>query len=445
MKVKRYVVNALPEALPMIRSDLGVDAIILNTKEIKVGGFLGMFGKKKMEVIAAVEAAGAAGAAKPAAKSVPQAKIKPALARGDEISATAAAAFAASLQQAVASSVPPQQQAESNTNGTSASIGGQASELYRAQREAASATARPNQPVEKPGKMSEDELLNEIRDMKQWIVRMSKQQHAAQQPESIQALQTRLDEQEVHGDITEKLITEVEARFEGQDAELVNRELVWTAAAEILAEWLEGLEDEGIHRDTRVVHFVGPTGVGKTTSIAKLAAEQTLKAGKRVGFITSDTYRIAAVDQLRTYATILNVPLEVVFSPAEVTRAFHQLEDRELIFMDTAGRNFRNELYVSEVNSLLQTKDRAETYLVLSLTGKFSDMSVVAEHFAKYGVQKVLYTKQDETHASGAVLNLALQQGMRPAYIAYGQTVPDDIAPFRKAAYVKQLLGAPNQ
>ncbi|UVI32515.1 flagellar biosynthesis protein FlhF [Paenibacillus spongiae] len=451
MKVKRYVVNALPEALPMIRSDLGVDAIILNTKEIKVGGFLGMFGKKKMEVIAAVEAEGRAKpapkpAARPAAKPVSPARTQPALALADENASAVAAVFASSLQRPAAA---PQSAASADPAANekpAAYNGGQASELYRAQREAVPASAgTASKEDAKTGKaMSEDDLLNEIRDMKQWIVRMTKQQHAAEQPESILALQTRLDEQEVHGDITEKLINEIEARFEGQAAELVTREKVWDAAAEILTGWMAGLEDEGIHRDTRVVHFVGPTGVGKTTSIAKLAAEQTLKAGRKVGFITSDTYRIAAVDQLRTYATILNVPLEVVFSPSEVARAFLQLEDRELIFMDTAGRNFRNELYVSEVNSLLQTKDRSETYLVLSLTGKFSDMSVVADHFAKYGVQKVLYTKQDETHATGAVLNLAIEQGMKPAYIAYGQTVPDDIAPFRKEAYVKQLLGAPH-
>ena len=110
--------------------------------------------------------------------------------------------------------------------------------------------------------------------------------------------------------------------------------------------------------------------------------------------------------------------------------------------MDTAGRNFRNELYVSEVNSLLQSGNESETYLVLSLTGKFSDMSAVAEQFAVYGVERVLFTKQDETNAYGAILNLALEKGLKPTYVAYGQTVPDDIAPFRSDSYVLQLLGA---
>ena len=111
--------------------------------------------------------------------------------------------------------------------------------------------------------------------------------------------------------------------------------------------------------------------------------------------------------------------------------------------MDTAGRNFRNELYVSEVNSLLQSGNESETYLVLSLTGKFSDMSAVAEQFRCIWCSKsVLFTKQDETNAYGAILNLALEKGLKPTYVAYGQTVPDDIAPFRSDSYVLQLLGA---
>jgi flagellar biosynthesis protein FlhF len=183
--------------------------------------------------------------------------------------------------------------------------------------------------------------------------------------------------------------------------------------------------------------------VGKTTTIAKLAAGQSIKFGRQIGLITSDTYRIAAVDQLRTYANILNVPMEVVFSPMDLPKAFKQLEDRELIYMDTAGRNFRNELHVSEVNSLLQSSEESETVLVLSLTGKTQDMMAVADNFVKYGVRKVLFTKLDETSVYGSILNLALQNELQPVFVASGQTVPDDIAPFNAERYIDALLGAP--
>lgn len=481
MKVKRYVVNALPEALPLIRSELGVDAVILNTKEIRVGGFLGMFGKKKTEVIAAAETNGAA-PAKPAARPAAAAQkpaITPEVIASMAASLSAAAAgrentretvavgsapSAAPLSRAAIPSAsataitlpteqpperqfaqPPERPAMSGPGAVYAARTGGAAPS--SPTSAAAAVATVSGPSKKP--VSDDALLDEIRDMKQWIMRMSKQQQLASRTEAVQALFERLEEQEVGPEWTDKLInaveTELETNLAGQPAEEPDRDTVWSIAGRILLEWLRDFEDGHIRRDTRVIHFVGPTGVGKTTSIAKLAAEQTLKAGRKVGFITSDTYRIAAVDQLRTYATILNVPLEVVFSPAEVARAFKELEDRELIFMDTAGRNFRNELYVSEVNSLLQSGSNAETFLVLSLTGKFSDMSKVAGNFAKFGIKRVLYTKQDETNAIGSILNLALEHGLTPTFIAHGQTVPDDIAVFQASRYVAQLLGDPHE
>ncbi|MFB9329716.1 flagellar biosynthesis protein FlhF [Paenibacillus aurantiacus] len=453
MKVKRYIVNALPEALPMIRSDLGADAVILNTKEIRIGGFLGMFAKKKMEVIAAVET----GAAKPASAPKPQVPAaKPA-----QLSPSAAqTAILESLE--LARSSRQQEGAATAVLNPPATSSKAAAAAYGAPRTTEPRPASPAavaQPVPQPpaalrseaaisqgnAKLDDAALLDEIRDMKQWIVRMSKQQQMKRLPEPIQALHTRMIDQEVNAELIEKLITEVADMVAGvAEAELTHAD-VWAQARTVLTQWMSGKAAKGIQRDTRVIHFVGPTGVGKTTSIAKLAAEQTLKSGRKVGFITSDTYRIAAVDQLRTYANILNVPLEVVFSPAEVSRAFKELEDRELIFMDTAGRNFRNELYVSEVNSLLQTNQQSETYLVLSLTSKFKDMSTVAGHFTKYGIEKVLYTKQDETDAFGAILNLAIQHDLHPAYIAYGQTVPDDITTFKTDVYVEQLLGAYEQ
>ncbi|RAP76243.1 flagellar biosynthesis protein FlhF [Paenibacillus montanisoli] len=442
MKVKRYVVNALPEALPMIRNELGADAIILNTKEIRIGGFLGMFGKKKTEVIAAVEAGGSTAAKPPARPQTVQAAKRAAHAVTPETIASIASLASSHMAERQSAKRPAAKQSATALLEPEMDVPRlTSSTAYEAR------TAVKQQPAPESGKQrfNEDELLAEIRDMKQWIVRMSKQQQLQARPEAIQALYDRLLEQEVCQTWADRLIEQVEQKLEAagllDQPVAVDQMIVWSTAEQTLLEWLKEFESGVISSDTQVIHFVGPTGVGKTTSIAKLAAEQTLKAGRKVGFITSDTYRIAAVDQLRTYATILNVPLEVVFSPSEVARAFKQLEERELIFMDTAGRNFRNELFVSEVNSLLQTGSKAETFLVLSLTGKFKDMSMVAENFAKYGINRVLYTKQDETNAYGAILNLAMEHGLRPTYIAYGQTVPDDIAPFKAARYVSQLLG----
>ncbi|MFF2888092.1 flagellar biosynthesis protein FlhF [Paenibacillus sp. NPDC057967] len=399
MRVKRYVVNALPEAVSMIRMDLGKDAVILDTKEIKVGGFMGMFRKKRMEVIAAVET----GASKQG--ELPQRKPSP------EVNAV--------VEQI----------------------------LQTAQRSgAAAAVMEPPQPQPEPtisDKRMEREqfIINEIRDLREYMVKLSRHQselHTLSEP--MIALKERLFEQELDEEWSDKLIEAL--RESEQSAERVyDRTEVWNESKRILVEWIRPYSNAEISREARVVHFVGPTGVGKTTTIAKLAAEQTIKRGRNVGFITSDTYRIAAVDQLRTYANILNVPLEVVFSPMDLPKAYKALSERDLILMDTAGRNFRSELHVSEVISLLQSSEPNETVLVLSLTGKTTDMAIIAERFSKFGIQKVLFTKLDETTVYGAIMNLVLKYGLYPTHLASGQNVPDDIERFKAGSYVDLLLG----
>lgn len=396
MRVKRYVVNALPEAVTMIRSELGKDAVILNTKEIKVGGFMGMFRKKKMEVIAAIESNQVNPTASPQRLSNPQVE--------------------AAVEQI----------------------------LQTAQRSASTAVMEPptTSPVEKQNHSSvrEQHIIDEIRDLREYMVKLSKQNtQSAAMSEHLIKLNEHLIEQEMETQWIERLLQAIMDKQTEEGSEF-GREQVWEHAAKQLEEWLQPYSGSGISSQARVVHFVGPTGVGKTTTIAKLAAEQTIKQGKKVGFITSDTYRIAAVDQLRTYANILNVPLEVVFSQMDLPRAFKQLEERELIYMDTAGRNFRSELHVSEVNSLLQTTEPSETILVLSMTGKTRDMAAVADHFCKYGVQKVLFTKLDETSVYGAIFNLIMNFELLPTYMASGQTVPDDIEKFQVDSYIRQLL-----
>ncbi|MCA0754052.1 flagellar biosynthesis protein FlhF [Paenibacillus sp. N4] len=400
MRVKRYVVNALPEAVSMIKNELGKDAVILNTKEIKVGGFMGMFRKKKMEVIAAIES----NPSKPAAKQLPQQQPH-------------APRMNAAIEQLI-----------------------QGAQM--ASTAVLEAPETDKQPPKKEALEREQYIIDEIRDLRQMMVRMASGSSAeAAMTEALGDLKRRLEEQEMDVQWRERLIqTILDKQMEGKTE--FTREQVWELASEQIGIWLQPFAGHGISTEARVVHFVGPTGVGKTTTIAKLAAEQTIKQGRKVGFITSDTYRIAAVDQLRTYANILNVPLEVVFSPMDLPKAFGQLTGCELIYMDTAGRNFRSELHVSEVNSLLQSNEPSETVLVLSMTGKTKDMADVAEHFRKYGVSKVLFTKLDETSVYGAIFNLVMCYELYPTYLASGQTVPDDIDLFDIDTYIQLLLGS---
>ncbi|GMK40740.1 hypothetical protein PCCS19_37960 [Paenibacillus sp. CCS19] len=454
MRVKRYLVNTVSEALPLIRSELGSDAVILSTKDIKVGGFMGMFRKKRTEVVAAVEAQ----TAKPS-KPRPSQQQQPSMNINtpQRPAASAAAAYGAAYEPngrsttatAVLDPLEASQVAEraAFVLQQAASIDKQVEEpihttspVIQTSAPAASSSSTGSESTSRSE--LEHLLTTEIRDMKEWLMKLSRQKTIDSQPAAIRSLCERLEEQEVAAEWIDKLRDTLDELPEVQEG-LVDSSFVWQRASEIITGWLTPFEHEGIGSSERNVYFVGPTGVGKTTTIAKLAAEQTLKAGKKVGFITSDTYRIAAVDQLRTYANILNVPMEVVFSPNEVPRAFSRLEDKDLVLMDTAGRNYRSELHVSEVNSMLNTQEAGTVFLVMSLTGRTSDMRVIAERFIPYGIRQVIFTKLDETTVYGTILNLMLEYGLQVAYVTSGQTVPDDISHFRAEEYVATLLGEP--
>ncbi|TVX97648.1 flagellar biosynthesis protein FlhF [Cohnella terricola] len=468
MKVKRYIVDELPEAVQKIRSELGSDAVILNTKEIRVGGFLGMFRKKRMEVIAAIDEASMRQPARPslplrtperkAPAPPPEEPSAPAVLPSSAIRDRYTQTPFADSGRTAATSVPrsplldipvPEQsllltEKETAVSATRPNESDNLSE--RAEWPPVNASAAPvaesfQTMDSRPFKVEGEEhshLLQELRSLKEMMAKMSKQQTYRSMPDSVLKWSKRLAEQGVEPAYVEQFAEEMNTIL-GDRAD--SPEEAYATACGILHSWLSNAAGGGIAPSTRIVHFVGPTGVGKTTTIAKLAADQSYSESRKVGFITADTYRIAAVDQLRTYADILNIPLEVVFSPAELSRAYKKLEECDLLFMDTAGRNYRNELFVSEVKSLLSPWEQSETVLVLSMTSKFGDMKMVASQFAKYGVKQLLLTKFDETDSFGAVLNLIKQFDFRISYITCGQTVPDDIRPFEPEDLVRRILG----
>jgi flagellar biosynthesis protein FlhF len=192
---------------------------------------------------------------------------------------------------------------------------------------------------------------------------------------------------------------------------------------------------------SRVVAFVGPTGVGKTTTIAKIAAVELLKNKRKVGLITADTFRIAAVEQLKTYANILQIPVEVVFSTEEVAEAIDKLKDRDLILIDTAGRNYGDTVFVEKLNEFLKASQPDETCLVLSLTTKSADLEHIVANFEGVEIDKFIFTKLDETSSYGALYNLAHRFRKPLAYLTTGQNVPDDIEVATPERIAKLVVG----
>lgn len=177
----------------------------------------------------------------------------------------------------------------------------------------------------------------------------------------------------------------------------------------------------------KVVALIGPTGVGKTTTIAKLAANFAMKEGYRVALITADTYRIAAVEQLKTYADIIGVPIEIVYSTDEMKAALYRHRDRQLVLIDTAGRSPRNSYQLEELKTMLTADPYIETHLVLSCTTKYKEALEIVKKFSVCSPQKFLFTKVDEASNLGTVFNLIYQFPTTLSYMTNGQNVPDDI------------------
>lgn len=194
----------------------------------------------------------------------------------------------------------------------------------------------------------------------------------------------------------------------------------------------------------KVVFFIGPTGVGKTTTIAKIASKFSVEGKKKVALLTTDTYRIAAAEQLRTYADILEVPFRVIYTVEEIDNSLRDFKDYDYIFVDTAGHSHKNEIQKANMNEFIHSVDgkvEKEAYLVLSATTKYRDLLSIADSYSEMTEYKLIFTKLDETVTLGNLLNLKLYTGAPLSYVTCGQNVPDDIEQFNPQKTVKLLLG----
>ena len=204
---------------------------------------------------------------------------------------------------------------------------------------------------------------------------------------------------------------------------------------------------EAEEKMTKIVFFVGPTGVGKTTTIAKLASYFILEKKLKVALITCDTYRIAAVDQLRTYANILDVPMQVVYTIDELNTAIKGYEGYDLVLVDTAGRSHRNAEQCEEVLHFINDCKIGEnfvkeTYLVLSAVTKYKDLINITQVFGQLKNYSIIFTKLDETTCLGNILNMKLHTGVQLSYVTSGQAVPDDISILDAQKIARNLLGS---
>lgn len=193
----------------------------------------------------------------------------------------------------------------------------------------------------------------------------------------------------------------------------------------------------------KIIFFVGNTGVGKTTTMAKLASLCTLDMKLKCAMFSIDTYRIAAIEQLKTYANILSDPMEVVYTPEEMTQNVEKYKNYDLILVDTAGRSHKSEEQKEDLKQIIDSVNgyEHEIFLVVSATVKYSDLLSIANTYGELFDYNLIFTKLDETNGMGSILNLKLDTGKSLSYVTWGQNVPDDIGVLDPQIIAKKLLG----
>ncbi len=248
----------------------------------------------------------------------------------------------------------------------------------------------------------------------------------------------------VHSTVCNEILESVD-KEENQNIDLIVK-IVYTKIVEILNQAAcDSLEIENDNKtgEAKSIVFLGTTGVGKTTTIAKLSSQLIMNKNKKIGFITSDTYRIAAVEQLKIYAEILGSQVEVVYKIDDVKQKIDKLKTiNDYIFFDTAGRSHKNEKNMEEIKELLKEIDNPEIYLVVSSTSNFEDIENIINTYSKFSKFNLIFTKIDETDTIGTILNIAHYAKNKIAYVTVGQNVPSDIEKFSGEKIAKVLLGS---
>ncbi|MCL1884938.1 MAG: flagellar biosynthesis protein FlhF [Defluviitaleaceae bacterium] len=248
-------------------------------------------------------------------------------------------------------------------------------------------------------------------------------------------------EQEVRPDVAAHILRDLESVDE-ESQEVDVRKLVKAVYGSIV-DILKGptLIDTSKGMAQTIV-FMGPTGVGKTTTIAKLSSILTLKHGLRVGLITADTYRIAAVEQLKTYADILGLDIRVIYNPDEMQEHLAALRARnDIVLIDTAGRSHKHAESISELKILLDAVPESTRYLVVSVTTRYTDLCKIVNVFDQQTDFDLIFTKLDEAETLGSLMNICCLAGKKAAYVTFGQNVPDDLEAIKPDKIAKSLLG----
>ena len=379
----------MPEVMKLVRNELGNDAIILNSRVIQTGGFLGLFKKRGIEVVAALDS--------------------PSIQTANPIDKENQ--YREMVSTPLIKETPKEQKMISDKN-----------------------------------QMVSTKLQEELDQLKALIKSTSNPVNHEKSvgisiPSPILKVQQMFIKQELSHTVIDDLTNRLMEEWNKRERNLSYEE-VEEFAKKFLIQQINRIPFGGISFNKKYVNIVGPTGVGKTTTLAKIASLCLLTYKKKVAFITTDTYRIGAIEQLKTYANILNVPIEVCYNSEDFQFATKKFASYDVVFIDTAGKNFRRAKYVEDLKNMIDFNLEIETYLVLSLTSKQIDMEEIIKQFSEIHIDKFIFTKADETATYGSMFNIIHQENKGVAYITNGQDVPDDLVMVSSKKIVDLIVGA---
>jgi flagellar biosynthesis protein FlhF len=381
MRSKTYRAKTMKEALTRVRRDMGGDAVILSAREVLRRRLFGMGPRAVVEVTATDTMPG---------------EVTVASRQGPGAEATSTQAPGAPAARAVAT------------------------------------------PAVLSARFGED--LGRLHSMVETLSRHGHIDHLLPDlPSALVPTYSQLIEADVPEVLTRRLVRYIDEAL--QEDQLDDPESVRAALREAVEQCIPIAPPiRAVAGTRRIIALVGPTGVGKTTTVAKLAANFKLAHGVRVGLVTVDTYRIAAVEQLKTYAEIIDLPLSVVNDPAEMPRALDELGAVDLVFIDTAGRSPRDEVKIRELGEFLLQARPDEVHLVLSAVAGHRSLRAALDRFASVQVDRLILTKLDEADSLGGVLAVLGLSNRPVSYLTTGQAVPDDIEPADRRRLARLIL-----
>lgn len=414
MVIKKFVGKTEEEATSAARKELGDGIVIMNVRSVKKKGLAGIFGSKQIEVTVALEEE---------RETMPPVK-KTTAAPGEVVSVNASRLEKdmKETQTAVSAVTESSQNIEKKLESLESLL------VSRFQQNESTRTEEAEH--REDGEAPKDDRKRASAEGKE----------SSEQDRFLRLLYNTMLDSEVDEKYANQIIEDVDK------ARKPNLPFDYILANVYQKMVLKFGKAEGIlpaKSGPRIVVFMGPTGVGKTTTIAKIASEYAMVEQKRVALLTADTYRIAAAEQLRTYANILEVPFRVIYTEEEVRDAIRDFKDFDYIFIDTAGHSHQNEKLLENMKKLLAAVAEAgeqQAFLVLSATTKYRDLQKIAASYKEIVEYQLIFTKLDETVTLGNLLNMKLYVDTPIAFITCGQNVPDDIERFNPQKTVKQLL-----